>query len=621
MRRSFLIASPSNSIVFLTNPCMFHSPKRPIYNLILYGLSRSELKKRKPEENGSLFQADNPIMRFMGEGQVSSQNKASVEFKEYMREKRRRSLLGIFVLGFTASPAFFFLDYYVIGGHFWLLVTIRALVTAVFILFMVIYKKRVSKLMWLVDIFGALPIFIVSILIAIVVYYSGGSESPYRVGFLMMTLISGIYVYCSKIEGFILTIGIASLYTIHALLAPGPLNLKEFITYSAVLYALSIMIYHALRSRHNLEEETFTANRQIEEQNVQLQQLDKAKNRFFSNITHEFRTPLVAFSASLQMIRAKMPDDQDLKPLLDSSQQSLEDMLDNVNDLLTKTRSEKGMLDMRWSEINMVEFVSRSLKVFEPFAAKQKNKLIFTDLLPANGSPETPRLYVDREKLKKILNNLVGNAMKFTKDGEIEIILDRTDTHCILKVRDTGPGIPKEDLGIIFDSFTQASNNVLREVQGTGLGLAMVKDFTLRHDGSISVDSELGKGSVFTVALPWGDAHVDRSKMDTTEIIEEEGVSRINLGLKSFTELDLSPFSHHDPKRHNVLLVEDNPQVIQALAYVLKDHYNLYFAQDGQEGLAQAREINPHLVISDVMMPKMTGYEMVHAIKNDHDLK
>ena len=295
-------------------------------------------------------------------------------------------------------------------------------------------------------------------------------------------------------------------------------------------------------------------------------------------------------------------------------------MLDNVNDLLTKTRSEKGMLDMRWSEINMVEFVSRSLKVFEPFAAKQKNKLIFTDLLPANGSPETPRLYVDREKLKKILNNLVGNAMKFTKDGEIEIILDRTDTHCILKVRDTGPGIPKEDLGIIFDSFTQASNNTMKDVQGTGLGLAMVKDFTQKHGGAVTVESTLGKGSIFKVSLPLGDAHVDKTKLDTIDIVEE-GDIRIDLGIKSFDEFDFTIFYQHDPKKHHILLVEDNSRVLYVLAYILKDIYNLHFARDGQEGLEKAQRLKPDLIVSDIMMPRLNGYELVRDLKADPYLR
>ena len=148
-----------------------------------------------------------------------------------------------------------------------------------------------------------------------------------------------------------------------------------------------------------------------------------------------------------------------------------------------------------------------------------------------------------------------------------------------------------------------------------------MKDFVQKHGGQVSVESELGKGSTFTVTLPLGEAHVDQSKLDVSQVVEEADMpSHINIGVKSFDEIDWKGFEAHNPKKSHVLLVEDNPQIMQALAYVLKDHYNLHFAKNGLEGLEKAVAIKPHLIISDIMMPHMDGYELVREIKAHPDL-
>ena len=376
-----------------------------------------------------------------------------------------------------------------------------------------------------------------------------------------------------------------------------------------------------------LERKVAERTKALQESNEQLKSLDEMKSRFFSNITHEFRTPLVALSSTIQMIAdgkfAAHKDEE--KRLLLSGAESLEDMLENVNDLLIRTRSEKGLDDMTWAEIDVVAFVERALRPFAAIAQKQGNQLRLVD-----GEKRQPiKLYADRAKLKKIINNLVGNAMKFTKDGEIEVVVDTVGGDdiqmCRIRVRDTGPGIPSEDLPTLFDLFTQASNNRMREVQGTGLGLAMVKDFVTCHHGSVSVESELGKGSTFTVTFPLGDAHVDHAKLDTSSWIEKTGEgetqAHINLGVKSFDEIDEAMFASNDPEKDLVLLVEDNPKIVEILGHVLKESYNLRYAPNGEEGLKQARTITPTLIVSDIMMPKMNGYELVRAIKGDPELK
>jgi len=362
----------------------------------------------------------------------------------------------------------------------------------------------------------------------------------------------------------------------------------------------------------------------LQEANNKLQELDKAKTRIFSNVTHEFRTPLVAVSSTLQtLLDQGLPNPEQMRSL-ESGKISLEDMLDNVNDFLLKARSDQGLVDIKWSEIEIVSFLERALLPFKTGGKKTGNKIIFTNNLPPSqdGEGTSLNLYADRMKLKKIINNLVGNAMKFTVNGTVEVVLDTQGEYCIIQVKDSGKGIPKEDMPTIFDPFTQASNNPLREVQGSGLGLAMVRDFVKLHKGEVSADSEVGKGSTFTVKLLLGDAHVDQSKLDTSEIFEdEEDQKRVNLKIKDFSEIDFTRFEKRDPQKQNILITEDTPNIMEALATILKDHYNLYFAKDGREGLEKVRAIKPDLVITDIMMPHMNGYEFIEAVKSDKELR
>lgn len=350
--------------------------------------------------------------------------------------------------------------------------------------------------------------------------------------------------------------------------------------------------------------------------NERLQELDKLKDRFLANISHELRTPLVALSSTLQMILTRQHGDKRVHDrLLHDSAAVLDDMLDNVNDLLLKTRSDKGMVELRWSEVDIAPFIEGSLNLFSAVAKKQHNHIRFLNRL------HKPLLiYIDRTKLKKVINNLVGNALKFTHLGEVVVTVDQQDDGCVIMVKDSGCGIPVEELELVFSPFYQASNNVFREAQGTGIGLSLVKDLVQMHHGSVAVNSEPNQGSCFTVTLPVGRTHVDLKKLDDSCYVEQSD-QRIDLVLHSFDDLDLTPFSEQRPHLPTLLLVEDNPQIVQVLAYLLNKDYNLCFAKDGNEGLLQARELRPDLVISDIMMPRKNGYEMLGEMRQDPELK
>jgi len=369
-----------------------------------------------------------------------------------------------------------------------------------------------------------------------------------------------------------------------------------------------------------LETRVSDRTQELAQANDKLKDLDAAKSRFFANASHELRTPLVSLDTTVQMMLDDGVENDQHAMLLKTGQIALKDMLDNVNDILLRTRSEKNLLTVLWAHLDVGKFVGEYLSVFKPLAGKHGSQLTFDNQLS-----EGMRVYVDRRHLKKIIANLVGNAIKFSaissrENGKIDIILKSDGERWLLSVRDNGKGIPQEDLATIFDPFVQAKNNQNREVQGTGLGLSLVKDLVELQSGTVAVESTLGEGSTFSVSLPLGEAHVDFDRLDGSAVSEVRD-SRVNLKLKSFEDVDLSVFSEHVPGRPRVLLVEDTPQIAQVLGYVLKDSYNLYFAKDGQEGIERIHELKPDLVISDIMMPRKNGYELAKEMKGTPNLR
>lgn len=385
-----------------------------------------------------------------------------------------------------------------------------------------------------------------------------------------------------------------------------------------------IQSINALQARYDelqalnvsLEQKVEARTTELKAANERLQELDKLKDRFLANISHELRTPLVALSSTLQLItRQQVAEPQAQQALLASSQDSLEDMLENVNDLLLKTRSEKAMLEMRWSRIEIGAFVQTLVQMFDGMAQKSGIGLRFDNCL---GRPLP--LYVDRAKLKKILNNLLGNALKFAT-AEVVVAAASDGAHCLLSVRDDGPGIPEGEQEAIFKPFFQASNNPYRDVQGTGIGLSLVNDLVRMHQGEVQLMSRLGQGSRFTVRLPLGEAHVDWEHMEE-EAAWSIGTGPLQRGLRRFEELDLAPFAQQQQSgRPTILLVEDNPHIVQVLAHILQPHYNLLFAGDGQDGLELARANRPDLIVSDIMMPRLDGFGLLREVRTDPALK
>jgi len=406
------------------------------------------------------------------------------------------------------------------------------------------------------------------------------------------------------------------------------------IALSALIFALVIIVYSRfiikrkanklLKEKNNdlVEKNTQIENQKIkiENQSEKLKELDEAKSRFFANISHEFRTPLM-------LIRGPLGDfiNENKSKLSTEEFNSLKLSLRNVNNLqklieqlLDLSKLESGKLSLRAAKTNIISFVRR---IIDSFASAGK----FIDI-KFNTNVDELFLYFDEYKLEKVMNNLLSNAYKFVhNEGKISIMIDDDKTEddenvsgsfVSIKVKDTGPGITKEDIPYIFDRFYQADDSSVRKYEGTGIGLALTKELIELHGGTISVESEIDAGTTFTIQLPKGTDHLSP---DEIVDIQETDISSKQ---KEISELDISPTPEiideiEKIKGSNILVVEDNFDMRNYIVGHISKDYNIVEAVNGKDGLSKVTENIPDLIISDLMMPEMDGVQFLKEIRNN----
>ena len=273
-------------------------------------------------------------------------------------------------------------------------------------------------------------------------------------------------------------------------------------------------------------------------------------------------------------------------------------------------------MKLQTQEVNIVSLVKRCVESFESLAKQKSIELDF------KSDKKNIPLYVDQDMIEKILNNLLSNSFKFTAEsGRIEIKVTHHSSHISIGVSDTGFGIPPEKLSHIFDRFYQVDDTYVKDQEGTGIGLALTKELVELHHGEIKVVSESGKGTTFTVLLPLGKGHLKEQELDDSRQLTEDShkLETQNLELKTG---NLEPGTRNPElgTRTNVpilLIVEDNADLRHYIRGFLEGAYEILECENGNTGYQKATEIIPDLVISDVMMPEMDGYELCRKLKTD----
>jgi signal transduction histidine kinase/ligand-binding sensor domain-containing protein/DNA-binding response OmpR family regulator len=385
------------------------------------------------------------------------------------------------------------------------------------------------------------------------------------------------------------------------------------------LYALTFatglyLIYRYLISRERLRNQLQI--KQLESE--KLQEVDQMKTRFFTNISHEFRTPLTLILGPLQQLIAQpAADPESNRKVYTLMQRQAQRLLQLINQLLDISKLEAGRVRLEAVELDLVKYLRAITYSFISLAESRQISLSFF------SSQESLRAYFDKDKLEKMISNLLSNAFKFTPEGgEINVQLEIVDGGAVaITVQDSGIGIPANRLNRIFDRFYQVDGSHTREQEGTGIGLALTKELVLLHRGTISVESELGKGTRFNLRFPLGSSHLGEDEIIKVSESENEGlevqvkpsVALVEDGSPVLPETDGQAYSHLPL----ILVVEDNADVRGYIREHFDFKYRVIEARDGQAGLDRAIEQVPDLIISDLMMPKMDGIELCRRLKTD----
>lgn len=381
----------------------------------------------------------------------------------------------------------------------------------------------------------------------------------------------------------------------------------------ALLFIFTIVWYYRSKQKGNaalnrLNKALMEQKAVVEKQKEKLEELDEIKSRFFTNISYEFRTPLTIISGMIDQVKTK--PDVWLDKGSNMIKRNVDGLLNLVNQILDLRKLESDEMQVNMIQGDIIYYLHYILESHHSFAQGKEIQLHFL--------PMQDKLVIDYDpdKLLRIVSNFLSNAIKFTpKKGHIYFHVDHKSENgseaLQIRVQDTGPGIPEDQLAHIFDRFYQVDNSTTWKGEGTGIGLALTKELVHLLKGEITVKSSIGKGTSFTVSLP----------ITRNAVLQDEHEPTALEGSAATTTPDLQPVPEGkgtaDISKSSLLLVEDNPDVVQFLISCLEADYQLMVARDGQAGIDLAIEQVPDLIVSDVMMPEKDGFELCDTLKKD----
>ncbi|MCD8739146.1 ATP-binding protein [Mucilaginibacter roseus] len=385
--------------------------------------------------------------------------------------------------------------------------------------------------------------------------------------------------------------------------------------------------YDQLLNTYNTAVSNVYAYEQEQKRAEALAEIDRSKTAFFSNVSHEFRTPLTLMLGPLEDLLGTSTLPPDVKEHIESTHRNALRLLKLVNNLLDYSRVEAGRTQAAYQQIDLAELTADLASSFRSIIEKAGMQLLV-------NTPELQgTIYVDRQMWEKIVLNLLSNAFKYTLEGTISVNLEKDGNVAVLKVADTGVGIPEKELPHMFERFHRVENSSGRTHEGSGIGLSLVNELVHLHGGEISVSSVEGKGSTFTVEIPFGKAHLPAEHVletaketDSTALkgaFIQEAISLLQEDAQlqyegAEVKMTGDVTVHQDisvDKETRILIVDDNADMRAYLKRLLDPYFTAYVANNGADGLQKIHEYQPDLVLSDIMMPVMDGKAMLEYLR------
>ena len=373
------------------------------------------------------------------------------------------------------------------------------------------------------------------------------------------------------------------------------------------------------------ESEVYIRAQEIQKANLKLQQaheemrqlyakvkeLDEMKTQMFANVSHELRTPLTLIIGPVE----ELLNNNNLTKLqredLNIIQRNARTLLKHVNDLLDVARFEAGKMSINFSEFDLGKLVRLTASHFESAMASKSIKLTVK-------TPDHLKIQADAEKVQRILMNLLSNAMKFcSQNGWVECALKENTHYAMITVADNGSGIRPELREVVFERFRQIEGGDTRSVGGTGLGLAIVKDFVELHHGSVSISDTPGGGATFTVKLPL----LAPAGTTIQKTAEDFQLSQDAAQVEETPRNEQLPEVSPKERLPLVLVVEDNSDMRDFIGNTLKKEFQVIKAENGLDGLHKLRDTVPDIILTDIMMPQMSGDQMIEMIRKNDDYK
>jgi len=560
-------------------------------------------------------------------------------YSDYERQIAIRHLKVGCWLVICLMPAGVVLDYFVyrdhLGDFLWLRLACSALAALLWGFLFTRVGQNLHRHVGLAV--AMLPVFFISWMI----YETREPSSPYYAGLNLILLAIAFILRWDVGLSLSAVVLVVAIY-LTACFARGPLpdsqwrgvcNNLYFLVLTGIIVISGSRIHRRLRGREFELRYALDQNREeLEKTNQRLVEMDQIKSRFFANISHELRTPLTLLIAPLETLQHQRSrlGEAELTELLGGMHSNAMRLLKLINDLLDLIRVDSGVLKARPEPVELSSMIRGLASAARQVAEGRRLRLETTI------DPEIGWVMIDRDKLEKIVLNLQFNALKFTPaGGRVDIVASRVNGDLVIEVRDTGVGISEKNLPYVFSRFWQADNSARRKYQGVGIGLALVKELAELQGGKVAVRSQEGKGTTFTVRLPFvaadeaarKEAAAAESMTPPAVTVDGKDGAREEWLANLYRRAEFLPATGSAYKSASgaarpanaslpkVLIADDEPDMLGFLRIQLQNHYQVLQAVNGAEAVVEATRSLPDLIILDMMMPEKDGLQVCRELR------